>query len=89
MTMLRRARFFLIAVALTVGLQPAVVAQAGPPPDRPSDSGSTDVARARVATEVLMDSYDPDKAWFPSSGPPTRSTATSPAGPSTTPAGGG
>ncbi|MBA8793290.1 putative alpha-1,6-mannanase (GH76 family) [Friedmanniella endophytica] len=30
-------------------------------------SGPTAVARARVAADVLMSSYDPDKAWFPSS----------------------
>jgi predicted alpha-1,6-mannanase (GH76 family) len=29
--------------------------------------GPTAVARARVAADVLMSSYDPDKAWFPSS----------------------
>ncbi|MDQ6647206.1 MAG: glycoside hydrolase family 76 protein, partial [Pseudomonadota bacterium] len=29
--------------------------------------GSTAVARSRVAADVLMNSYDPDKAWFPSS----------------------
>lgn len=29
--------------------------------------GSTAVARARVAADVLMNAYDPDKAWFPSS----------------------
>ena len=29
--------------------------------------GSTAVARARVAADVLMSSYDPNKAWFPSS----------------------
>jgi predicted alpha-1,6-mannanase (GH76 family) len=29
--------------------------------------GATAVARARVAADVLMASYDPDKAWFPSS----------------------
>lgn len=29
--------------------------------------GPTTVARARVAADVLMGSYDPDKAWFPSS----------------------
>lgn len=29
--------------------------------------GPTSMARARVAADVLMDSYDPDKAWFPSS----------------------
>lgn len=30
-------------------------------------NGPTAVARARVAADVLMSSYDPDKAWFPSS----------------------
>lgn len=29
--------------------------------------GPTTVARARVAADVLMSSYDPNKAWFPSS----------------------
>jgi predicted alpha-1,6-mannanase (GH76 family) len=29
--------------------------------------GPTAMARARVAADVLMSSYDPDKAWFPSS----------------------
>jgi len=29
--------------------------------------GTTSVARARVAADVLMSSYEPDKAWFPSS----------------------
>jgi predicted alpha-1,6-mannanase (GH76 family) len=35
---------------------------AGPP-----TTGATAVARARVAADVLMDSYDPVKAWWPSS----------------------
>jgi len=30
-------------------------------------NGPTAVARARVAADVLMSSYDPNKAWFPSS----------------------
>jgi predicted alpha-1,6-mannanase (GH76 family) len=34
--------------------------------DPPSD-GPTAVARARVAADVLMASYDPGKAWFPAS----------------------
>jgi predicted alpha-1,6-mannanase (GH76 family) len=36
-------------------------------PDSPWADGSTAVARARVAADVLMASYDPNKAWFPSS----------------------
>ncbi|MFC8798601.1 glycoside hydrolase family 76 protein [Promicromonospora sp. NPDC057138] len=78
----RRIRPVLISLALVAGLQPAAVAHADPPPesslvsgltgmystdDGLSDQGSTDVARARVATEVLLESYDEQKAWFPSS----------------------
>ena len=48
----------LAAVAATVT---PVSASTGSPP------GATAVARARVAADVLMCSYDPDKAWFPSS----------------------
>lgn len=33
----------------------------------PHNDGPTAVARARVAADVLMSSYDPGKAWFPSS----------------------
>ena len=33
----------------------------------PRIDGPTAMARARVAADVLMSSYDPDKAWFPSS----------------------
>jgi predicted alpha-1,6-mannanase (GH76 family) len=36
-------------------------------PDSPRADGSTTVARARVAADVLMGSYEPTKAWFPSS----------------------
>lgn len=36
-------------------------------PDSPRVDGSTSVARARVAADVLMGSYDPTKAWFPAS----------------------
>ncbi|WP_230207993.1 glycoside hydrolase family 76 protein [Microlunatus sp. Gsoil 973] len=56
-------------VALVVGLVPAAMAHAGP--TRTSSSAaispSTAVARARVAADVLMGSYEPVKAWFPSS----------------------
>ena len=67
MTMLRRIRLVLLSLALLVGLQPVVAVQAAPPPQNPAASGATEVARARVATEVLLDSYDEEKAWFPSS----------------------
>lgn len=50
--------------ALLIGMVPAAVAYAKPP--HPTD-GSTAVARARVAADVLMSSYDWEKAWFPSS----------------------
>lgn len=36
-------------------------------PASPLADGSTAVGRARVAADVLMSSYDPNKAWFPSS----------------------
>ena len=36
-------------------------------PDSPRADGATAVARARLAADVLMNAYDPDKAWFPSS----------------------
>jgi predicted alpha-1,6-mannanase (GH76 family) len=36
-------------------------------PANPHADGPTAVARARVAADVLMSSYDPVKAWFPSS----------------------
>jgi predicted alpha-1,6-mannanase (GH76 family) len=67
MSMLRRIRLVLISLAVVVGLQPVVAVQAATPPGDPTSSGSTEVARARVATEVLLDSYDEQKAWFPSS----------------------
>lgn len=77
MSMLRRIRLVLISLAVVVGLQPVVAVQAAPPPGGtassgspemgPAEAGPTEVARARVATEVLLDSYDEEKAWFPSS----------------------
>ncbi|MFI9486103.1 glycoside hydrolase family 76 protein [Promicromonospora sp. NPDC052451] len=71
MSMLRRTRNALltavVAVALTAGGQPAALAHAGPPGADPQAAGAADVARARVATEVLLESYDQEKAWFPSS----------------------
>jgi len=53
-------------VALAVCLVPAAAAHASPA-KKTAVSASTAVARARVAADVLMSSYDPDKAWFPSS----------------------
>ncbi len=75
MTMLRRIRPVLIAIAVIVGLQPVAFVHAAPPPETPATAGSTAgstsastaVADARVSTDVLMGSYDPQKAWFPSS----------------------
>jgi predicted alpha-1,6-mannanase (GH76 family) len=77
MTMLRRIRLVLISLVVVVGLQPVIAVHAAGPPaspqtsspqtSSPPNSGSTEVARARVATEVLLDSYDEQKAWFPSS----------------------
>ncbi|MDR7380736.1 glycoside hydrolase family 76 protein [Promicromonospora iranensis] len=67
MTMLRRIRLVLISLAVVVGLQPVVAVHAATPPGGGAPSGSIAVARARVATEVLLDSYDEQKAWFPSS----------------------
>jgi predicted alpha-1,6-mannanase (GH76 family) len=49
---------------LIIGIVPAAHAK---PPKPDSPEGSAAVARARVAADVLMSSYDPVKAWFPSS----------------------
>lgn len=53
----------LTALAVALPTTAAEQAQAG---NRQTD-GPTAMARARVAADVLMSSYDPDKAWFPSS----------------------
>ena len=52
-------------MALATAFTPAAMAHGHHP--QPRADGSTAVARARVAADVLMRSYDPDKAWFPSS----------------------
>ncbi|TDD26549.1 glycoside hydrolase family 76 [Kribbella turkmenica] len=52
------------AVALAVGPVSPPSAQADP---GGGFDGPTATARARVAADVLMSSYDPVKAWFPSS----------------------
>ena len=56
-----------LAVAALLAFALASSAKAMPGPASPRADGSTAVARARVAADVLMASYDPDKAWFPSS----------------------
>ena len=53
------------AVALALGM--ASAPPAGADPGREPPTGPTAVARARVAADVLMSSYEPEKAWFPSS----------------------
>ena len=52
-------------IAVAFALAPVAAARASQ--STPPTDGSTTVARARVAADVLMASYDPDKAWFPSS----------------------
>jgi len=52
-------------MALTIAFPSTAAAQAYPANARAD--GSMAVARARVAADVLMTSYDPTKAWFPSS----------------------
>ena len=63
-----RVRSLLAAASLTVMAVsfPSAAAEQTTPPTRQSD-GPTSMARARVAADVLMSSYEPDKAWFPSS----------------------
>jgi predicted alpha-1,6-mannanase (GH76 family) len=51
-------------VTLTVGLASSLPAGADP---GGGAAGPTATARARVAADVLMSSYEPVKAWFPSS----------------------
>jgi predicted alpha-1,6-mannanase (GH76 family) len=51
---------------MLIGMAPAATADTKPA-DVTGDDGSIAVARARVAADVLMSSYDPVKAWFPSS----------------------
>jgi predicted alpha-1,6-mannanase (GH76 family) len=54
-------------IAMATALATVTAAQARHPESSPRTDGPTAVARARVAADVLMGSYDPDKAWFPSS----------------------
>jgi len=62
-----RRRVTAVLAGITVllaGMVPATAAHAGP---YGAAEGSAAVARARVAADVLMSSYDWNKAWFPSS----------------------
>jgi predicted alpha-1,6-mannanase (GH76 family) len=63
-----RVRTLLAVASLTVMAVsfPSAAAEQTPTPSRQGD-GPTAMARARVAADVLMSSYEPDKAWFPSS----------------------
>ncbi|MFI2363999.1 glycoside hydrolase family 76 protein [Promicromonospora sp. NPDC019610] len=82
MSMFRRTRRVLLAMTVIAGLQPVALAHAGPPPTEPAavsadaaapagpgddTDAATAVADARVSADVLMDSYDQQKAWFASS----------------------
>lgn len=60
-TLLAAASLTAMAVAF-----PSTAAEQTYPANQQID-GPTTVARARVAADVLMSSYDPNKAWFPSS----------------------
>ena len=60
-TLLAAASLAALAIAF-----PATSAEQNTPTN-PHNDGPTAVARARVAADVLMSSYDPGKAWFPSS----------------------
>lgn len=65
-----RARFkSLLAIASLATMAAALPAAASEhaPFTGPQVDGPTAVARARVAADVLMATYDPVKAWFPSS----------------------
>ncbi|KAF1004083.1 MAG: hypothetical protein GAK28_04247 [Luteibacter sp.] len=63
-----RVKTLLAAASLTALFAAAPASAAEPSYAAPPRiDGPTAVARARVAADVLMGSYDPDKAWFPSS----------------------
>ncbi|QNK02272.1 glycoside hydrolase family 76 protein [Dyella telluris] len=60
-TLLAATSLMLLATAL-----PSPATEQAQPSNARTD-GATAMARARVAADVLMNAYDPDKAWFPSS----------------------
>ncbi|MGE7136891.1 glycoside hydrolase family 76 protein [Luteibacter sp. NPDC031894] len=57
----------LIAVAALTAMAAFSAAAGSSNASHARTDGPTPVARARVAADVLMGSYDPEKAWFPSS----------------------
>ena len=62
-----RMQTLLAVASLTaLGALPSIAAEQSQRAN-PLTDGPTAVARARVAADVLMSSYDPVKAWFPSS----------------------
>ena len=63
-----RVQTLLAAASLTAmaATFPSMAAEQVPSTRRQPD-GPTAMARARVAADVLMSSYEPEKAWFPSS----------------------
>lgn len=63
-----RARTLLAVTSLTAMAVtfPSTAAEQAQSASRQTD-GPAAMARARVAADVLMSSYEPDKAWFPSS----------------------
>ena len=63
-----RVQTLLAVASLTAmaAIFPSMAAEHAPSTSRQTD-GPTAMARARVAADVLMSSYEPDKAWFPSS----------------------
>lgn len=63
----RKQLLTITLVATAIGFALASTAVAHTQPANPRTDGSTAVARSRVAADVLMNSYDPAKAWFPSS----------------------
>ena len=75
MTSLRRRAALTLLVAATVFATALAPVTASAAPSQPSHrggqqstvGGSTTVSRARVAADELMQSYDPDQAWFRSS----------------------
>ena len=62
-----RVRTWLLVAGLTAAAALPSMAAEQAATYNPRSDGSTAVARARVAADVLMGSYDPGKAWFPSS----------------------
>ena len=63
----KRVQTLLAVASLTTITVVFPLAAAPTYPANPHTDGPTAVARARVAADVLMSSYDPGKAWFPSS----------------------